>query len=444
VVTLGEVARRYGPQLLAQSGTQLSDSQRQALRAIADCRTAALGGHVYACAACATVRYSYHSCRNRHCPACQQDAGQRWLAQQHALLLPVPYFLVTFTLPSQLRPLARQHPATVYHQLFRASAAALQQLAHDPRFLGGQIGMLGVVQTWTRDLRYHPHIHYLVPALALAPDGATWRIGKPRFFVPTKPLAQLFRAKLRAALRRLLPAARIPAVVWRTPWVIDCRPVGNGEAALKYLAPYIFRIALSNNRIERLCNDQVTFRYTEAATRQTKRATLPAVTFLRRFLDHVLPKGFVKVRYYGLLRLGNRRLLAQARTALALPAARGAAAAPPVTGTAAPRPETPSVTTCPTCGRPMQVVQTLPRQRRASTEPAHISAPCSRGPPCCSSRQPNTRTSPVAHAVAGAQRASEQATRGGDRSLAVVASTKYRCQGRVARELPASEGRMPP
>ena len=213
-MTLGEIARRYGPQLLAQSGTQLSDSQRHALRAIADCRTAALGGHVYACAACATVRYSYHSCRNRHCPACQQDASQCWLAQQHALLLPVPYFLVTFTLPSQLRPLARQHPATVYHQLFRASAASLSQLAHDPRFLGGQIGMLGVVQTWTRDLRYHPHIHYLVPALALAPDGATWRMGKPHFFVPTKPLAQLFRAKLRTALRRILPAARIPAVVW--------------------------------------------------------------------------------------------------------------------------------------------------------------------------------------------------------------------------------------
>src|SRR5206468_7169723 len=151
---------------------------------------------------CATTRYSYHSCKNRHCPRCQQDAAQAWLVRQQDLLLPVPYFLLTFTLPPALRDLARTHQRRLYTLLFQASAAALQQLAHDPRFLGGQIGMLGVLQTWTRDLRFHPHVHYLAPALALAPDGQRWIVGRRSFLVHSKPLAQLFRAKFRASLRQ--------------------------------------------------------------------------------------------------------------------------------------------------------------------------------------------------------------------------------------------------
>ena len=156
MTTLGEIFRRYGPAYRTHFGRSLSTSQMQAMQAIEACRTEALGGHVYACPSCQFTRYSYHSCRNRHCPTCQQDATQAWLAEQHALLLPVPYFLVTFTLPSELRTIARQHPETIYPLLFRTSAAALQQLAQDPRFLGGQIGMLGVLQTWTREMRYHP------------------------------------------------------------------------------------------------------------------------------------------------------------------------------------------------------------------------------------------------------------------------------------------------
>ena len=167
--TLGDIFRRYGPAYRATFGERLPASHRAAMTAIEQCRTAALGGHVYTCPACATTRYSYHSCRNRHCPTCQQDQGQTWLAKQQELLLPVPYFLVTFTLPAQLRAVARQQQRRIYALLFRSSATALQQVAADPRFLGGQIGMVGVLQTWTRDLRYHPHIHYLVPAGALDP-----------------------------------------------------------------------------------------------------------------------------------------------------------------------------------------------------------------------------------------------------------------------------------
>ena len=296
MVTLGEIFRRYGPAYRTQFGDQLSAEQIQAMRAIEQCRTEALGGQVYTCPACATTRYSYHSCRNRHCPTCQQDASQTWLAHQQDLLLPVPHFLVTFTLPSGLRAVARQHPRTIYTLLFRASAAALQQLAGDPRFLGGQIGMLGVLQTWTRDMRFHPHVHYLVPAIALTPDGTLRRPRNPAFLVAAKPLAVLFRAKLRAALQQTDLYQSIPRETWQQAWVVDCRPVGSGAAALKYLAPYIFRVALANNRIVGVQDDRVTFRYRDGTTKQMRTTTLPAFAFIRRFLQHVLTKGFVKVR----------------------------------------------------------------------------------------------------------------------------------------------------
>src|SRR5439155_1852032 len=318
MTTLGEIVRQYGPAYRAQYGEQLLPSQQAALQAIEQCRTEALGGHVYACPACGTQRYRYHSCRNRHCPTCQHDAAQTWLSRQQELLLPVPYFLVTFTLPSELRDIVYRHQRTLYTLLFRASAAALSELARDPRFLGAQIGLLGVLQTWTRDLRYHPHVHYLVPGGGLAEDGHTWVTAKADFLVHVKPLAALFRAKLRAALRQTVLWNEIPAAAWQQPWVVDCRPVGTARAALKYLAAYIFRVALSNNRIVRVAEDQVTLRSTIGDTGQTAYCTLPAQEFLRRFLQHILPKGFVKVRYYGLFRVGNRRSLARLRSQLQL------------------------------------------------------------------------------------------------------------------------------
>ena len=384
MTTLGEIFRRYGGAYRARFGRSLSTSQLQAMQAIAQCRTEALGGHVYTCPSCQFTRYSYHSCRNRHCPTCQQDATQAWLAEQHALLLPVPYFLVTFTLPSELRALARQQPQTIYPLLFRTSAAALQQLALDPRFLGGQIGMLGVLQTWTRDLRYHPHVHYLVPALALTPDGKRWLVGKSDFLLHVKPLGQLFRAKVRVGLRQRAWVGQVNARAWAKPWVVDCRPVGSGASALKYLAPYIFRIALSNNRIERVANDLVTFRYTEGKTGAQKRATLSVDSFIGRFLAHVLPKGFVKVRSYGLLHPSKRQLLAEVRWILAL------GQAPPALPRAAAAPEpliaAPDVGRCPSCGQQMQLVEVLQPQRHRQELVTNVPEPSSRGPPMDMSR----------------------------------------------------------
>jgi hypothetical protein len=185
----------------------------------------------------------------------------------------------------------------------------LQQLAQDPRFLGGQIGMLGVLQTWTRELRYHPHIHYLVPGGGLSADGQRWRSSKAEFFVHVKPLSRLFRAKLRAALRESACYDEIAPEVWEQEWVVDCRGVGSGRRALKYLAPYIFRIALSNHRIIKVEDGYVTFSYRVGETGERRACRLEALAFLHRYLQHVLPKGFVKVRYYGLFRVGARRAL---------------------------------------------------------------------------------------------------------------------------------------
>jgi hypothetical protein len=351
MITLNDIFRQYGPAYRAQYGDRLLPSHRAAMAAIEACRTEALGGHVYTCPTCAITRYSYHSCKNRHCPTCQQDSAQTWLTRQQDLLLPVPAFLVTFTLPPALRDLARSHQRQLYRLLFRASAAALQQLARDPRFLGGQIGMLGVLQTWTRDLRFHPHVHYLVPALGVACDGTICRPRNPAFLVPSKPLALLFRAKLRAALRQTDLYGQVPAATWHQAWVVDCRSVGSGAAALKYLAPYIFRVALSNNRIVGLQDDRVTFRYRDGKTKQLRICTLPVLTFIGRFLQHVLPKGFVKVRYYGLFSRRQRQMLTQIRQRLLPMTHTSEAQAPRAPSEAALT--APRAVVCPVCGQPM-------------------------------------------------------------------------------------------
>jgi len=250
-------------------------------------------------------------------------AGQATsLAPARALFYPQDYlFVVTFTLPEGLRNIARSNQKLIYDLLFQSSAAALQQLAAEPRFVGGQIGLVGVLQTWTRDLAYHPHVHYLVPGGGLSADGQSWRRARNAFFVHVKPLSRLFRGKFRAALRQTDLFDHVSAQVWQQEWVVHCQPVGTGEAALKYLAPYIFRVALSNRRILKLEDGQVTFRYRETGSRRWKNCTVPAEEFIRRFLQHVLPKGFQKVRYYGLFSSGQRPRLAQARRLLDLPPA---------------------------------------------------------------------------------------------------------------------------
>jgi hypothetical protein len=357
VTSLAEIFEHYGPAYRATYGQRILPSHQRAMAAIEQCRTAALGGHVCYCDHCDEVHYCYHSCQNRHCPQCQHRAGQAWLERQRAWLLPVPYFMVTFTLPEALRRLARRHQKLMYDLLFRCSAAALQELAQDPRFVGGQVGLLGVLQTWARDLSYHPHVHYLVPGGGVCAATARWQRARNGFLVHVKPLSKLFRGKFRAALKKTALDEQVPADVWQQDWVVHCQPVGSGAAALKYLAPYIFRVALSNNRIVKVDNEQVTFRYQNNKGKR-RYCTLPVQEFMRRFLQHVLPKGFKKVRYYGLFSPAKRELLHRVRLLLLLQPVPQAATAEPQ---AQDRPLLPPGSLpCPTCGRPMRRLAKLP------------------------------------------------------------------------------------
>lgn len=344
---LAEIVRRHGAAY--QARYRLLPHQRRALRDIERCQTAALGGQILVCPECEHVAYRYHSCRNRHCPKCQHAQAQDWLSEQQACLLNAPYVLLTFTLPAALRPLARRHPRRIYDLLFRAAAQATLKLAQDPRHIGGLVGMLGVLHTWTRDLRYHPHVHFLVPAGGLAPDGLTWRSARRRFFLPVKALSRLFRATFQHALRRDALAAEIADDVWHEPWVVHSKGVGTGELALRYLAPYVFRVALSNRRLVKLEDGRVTFRYVEAKTGQTRFCTLPAEAFLRRFLEHILPKGFVKVRYYGLFAPRHRQALLALQQRLAEEDDDSAL----LPNTTIPSPAEPE--RCPSCGCAVQV-----------------------------------------------------------------------------------------
>jgi len=328
---------------------------------IEQCRTEALGGQVYFCKQCQAERYSYHSCKNRHCPKCQNEQANEWLKAQQTLLLPIPHFLVTFTLPAELRALARSQQKTIYNLLFRASAAALLQLAQDPRFVGARLGMVGVLHTWTRQLLYHPHVHYLATGGGLSPQGR-WRSARQDFLVPVKALSLIFRAKFRDELKKTALFALVEGRVWRQAWVVHSEPVGSGAQAFQYLAPYIFRVAISNNRLLKLHHGQVTFSYKESATEQVKQCTLTAAEFIRRFLQHVLPPRFIKVRYYGLLSPSNRQLLQQARQLLSAAPGKPDTAALSTTDPAEPTPRLPS---CPQCRGPLTLLAPLAPRGRA-------------------------------------------------------------------------------
>jgi hypothetical protein len=337
-------------------------SHKRALRDIINCRTEALGGQVYFCEQCQDQRYSYHSCQNRHCPKCGNDQATVWLTRQNALLLQVKYFMVTFALPEELRELARRQQKIFYGLFFQASAAALQKLGRDPKFVGGELGFFGVLQTWTRDLRYHPHVHYIVAGGGLSADGAQWLSARENFLVPVKALSKIFRAKLRDALQKADLFKLVPPTVWQKDWVVHAEPVGTGEAALKYLAPYIFRVAISNKRLVKMEEGRVTFQYKESEHGQWQIQTLPAEEFIRRFLQHVLPKGFIKVRYYGFLSPRRRECLEKIKTLLHVPPT-------PTTPEAEAKeeardPQEAPLLRCPKCGNVMRLLGDLPRKAR--------------------------------------------------------------------------------
>ena len=348
---------------------QLLPSQARALQDIEACRTAYFGGHLKQCDHCGGQVYAYHSCRNRHCPKCHGDQTERWLTQQETRLLPCPYFLVTFTLPAELRSLAFAHQKKVYGLMMRCAGAALQKLALDPRYLGGRLGCLAVLHTWTRAMLYHPHVHLLVTGGGLSHDGKEWLAVNPAFLMPEGALAEIFRAKLCAALKKTGLLAPVPRQLWKKDWVVHCKAAGQGRKVLNYLARYIFRVAISNSRLEHFENGQVTFRYRDNRNQQLRRVTLPAQKFIHRFLLHVLPRGCAKVRYYGICSPACRAQLEQARTLLgpAKIAATSPAAVDAVPNSPLPEPAAPVPATarCPHChlGH-LFAVRVLPPQRK--------------------------------------------------------------------------------
>jgi hypothetical protein len=324
---VADVFHAHENQFLQRWGPALSDQQRKVLRDIGRCRTAALGTHLERCDRCSYETVAYDSCRNRHCPKCQSSARDHWLMKQAASLLPVPYAHVVFTVPEQLAPLALRNQRLFYGLLFRAASQTLLEIAADPSHLGARIGALAVLHTWSQNLRHHPHLHCLVPSGGLALDNSRWVATRRGFFLPVHVLSHMFRGKLLAFLKQayIRRQLRFPGtlahlaephpfhsmldLLRHKKWVVHAKPpFGGPEHVLKYLARYTHRVAISNGRLLGLDNGQVRFRWRDS--RHNNRSgvmTLDAVEFIRRFLLHVLPSGFVKIRHFGLLANRNRR-----------------------------------------------------------------------------------------------------------------------------------------
>ncbi|MEM8864191.1 MAG: IS91 family transposase [Planctomycetota bacterium] len=366
---VAEVFRGGGSRFLNQYGKSLSFDQNRALRAITLCRTRALGGHVDRCDGCGHARPSYNSCRNRHCPKCQASARAAWMDARAAELLPVPYFHLVFTLPSQLGPIALQNPKAVYGILFRAAWETVRELAKDPKHLGAKVGMLSVLHTWGSNLMHHPHLHCIVPSGGVSLDGRRWVAVKrsrkrKAFFLPVRVMSHVFRGKflqqLKAAysrgelgfhgeLKSLSNPKRFGALLnasVETDWVVYCkRPFGGPRQVLKYLARYTHRVAIANSRLVSYENGMVRFRWKDYRHgSQTKTLSLSDTEFIRRFLLHVLPAGLVRIRHHGLLANRNRKEnLRRCRELL------GVKESPPIPDAVATDDKEPPETLCPKC-----------------------------------------------------------------------------------------------
>src|ERR1043166_7341497 len=311
-----ELLVRHGPAYLKRFGLSLPGRQREVLERLLRCRTPALGGQLFACKDCGARHYRYHSCNDRHCPLCGQTDADQWLARQELrLLLPTPYFLVTFTLPEPLRAWMRSHPTIGYDLLFQTSAQALQDLAANPKHLGATLAMLGLLHTWSRTLIYHPPLHYLVPSGGLSPDQRQWVPAKEKFLVPVFPLSDRFRHLFYQALQKHHPQAlrNLSRKIWKQRWVVHVQPLGSGQQALQYLSRYVFKTATGNRRLQ-LCSDRrVRWPYRDSTTGRSAHQNLTPEELLRRFLQHILPSGYHRVRLFGWFHPASRQKLNRVR-----------------------------------------------------------------------------------------------------------------------------------
>ena len=321
MIEVAAVFRRFAADYLSAHGASMLPSHRRAIEDILNCRTAALGGQLWRCEACNTEVFSYHSCGNRSCPKCHTTQTREWLERRQAELLPVPYFHITVTVPAELRGVLRTHQRDGDAALMQASAAAIIELARDPRYVGGTVAVLAVLHTWTQQLNLHPHVHCLVSGGGISEDARTWHPARRNFLLPIRALAKLVCGKFRALLHQRYPDLDIPDAAWRTRWILHVTAWGTGEqAVLDYLARYVFRIALTNARIVGLDDRAVSIQYKERKTGRQRICRLSGDEFMRRFLQHVLPRGFHKVRYYGLWHPAQRHNAIRVRQMLQLQA----------------------------------------------------------------------------------------------------------------------------
>jgi len=375
LLEMADIVRCAGQTFVERSRNWITWQHQKVLLAIERCRTAALGGHRDQCSHCEHSVLSYNSCRNRHCPKCQGNARHRWLEARQRELLSTPYVHVVFTLPRELAHLALQNKKLIYDLLFRTSAATLLEVARDPRHLGAEIGFFSVLHTWDQRLQLHPHVHCVVPAGGLSLDHTHWIHTRYSFFLPIKVLSRVFRGKFVAALKRAGSEGKLrfygdlnqlaqPKIfsawlrqLFRHDWVVYCKPpFGGPEHALRYLGAYTHRVAISNHRLVSLADGQVTFRWRDSAHKNKKRLmTLSVEEFLRRFLLHLLPRGFVRIRNFGLLANRRRALLLPLCARLLDSVQESNLVNPP-----GPRPvRAPAFWICPRCGGPMLVIERL-------------------------------------------------------------------------------------
>ena len=367
MIEIAEVFRRFAGDYLSTHGASLLPSHQRAITDILACRTAALGGHLWRCDRCSAEVFAYHSCKNRSCPKCHTNQTEHWLRARQAEMLPTSYFHVTVTVPEELREVLRAHQRDGYALLMQTAADAIIELARDPRHVGGMVGVLAVLHTWTQQLVYHPHVHCLVTGGGVSADGHHWHPAHKAFLVPVKALAKLVRGKLRAAFAKRRPDLTLPGAVWSKPWVVHCTAWGEGQqAVLDYLARYVFRVAITNTRIVGLDDHSVTIRYKQRKSNRWRACRIPGHEFMRRFLQHVLPRGLHKVRYFGLWHPTRREHAARARLLLLERPAmrRRAATIEEAAGPSAGQIDPTRRRTCPCCheGRLMHVGRLFPKQ----------------------------------------------------------------------------------
>jgi len=300
MTTIKDIFRDYGPEYIRRFADHMPADHRKVIDAIVNCRSGHYGACIYKCSQCNQSHTIYRCCGNRHCPNCQHHKTRHWLQTQLNRQLPGHHFMITFTVPQGLRRFIRSHQRLCYSAMFAASSQTIKKLTADPKYIGADMsGFLGVLHTWGRQIPYHPHIHYVVPGGAFSKSDGSWHCSRIDFFLPVKAMSKIFKAKFRDMIKNSKLYPQIPADVWNQNWIVNCQAIGASERSIKYLAAYIFKVAISNSRIVKVENRRVFFKYRKNKSNRWRTMAVDVMEFMRRFLQHVLPTGFMKVRYYG-------------------------------------------------------------------------------------------------------------------------------------------------